>query len=331
MWWEAFDGESAELLRTVRRLTDLLIGPRAAGDAAPTGLPPAVWGIGSAPDEKGRWIRPLVVVNESAVREAGDAVAAGRYVLRDLLTMTHRNRLTDLLAEWDVPEDALVDVTGRPEAAADVHSTDAVRYAYAAHHATVGMPCVLRDSGSPGFITAGHLVDRSGVRVSVDATGPGGGRRVDGEVVCWQDPFRTPGEPGWDYAVVRLTDPADSVRPYAHNGPAPPPGRYPVVRGATVYRRMNTPAAVGTINGALAALGDDQRRWLNVWSFAPSGLLVRGDSGSVALRDDSTVLGHFVGGSGSSPASFDFQYIQDLQSCLADGLGGEVLLAPVGG
>ncbi|MFJ9447845.1 hypothetical protein ACIRRH_39350 [Kitasatospora sp. NPDC101235] len=38
------------------------------------------------------------------------------------------------------------------------------------------------------------------------------------------------------------------------------------------------------------------------------------------------LLGHFVGGAGTSPGNFHHQYIQDLDSCLASGLADHISL-----
>ncbi|MGW2251400.1 hypothetical protein ACWCXH_14475 [Kitasatospora sp. NPDC001660] len=151
---------------------------------------------------------------------------------------------------------------------------------------------------------------------------------ITGTVVAWSDPVYAGVDGGYDYAVVKLDDRNDRVATVTHTGPTPAPPPHQVL-AADVYggpsRRQQ-----GTVSGALVLTGDGKRQWLNVWQFGPSGLLQRGDSGSLALvtsgAHQGSLLGHFVGGAGTSPRRFDHQYIQDLRSCMDAGLSTLVSL-----
>ncbi|MFG2328746.1 hypothetical protein ACGFMM_03900 [Streptomyces sp. NPDC048604] len=251
----------------------------------------------------------------------------GRYPLSALRTTRRNARLLDLLESWEVPYDTVIDLSGRPVPACQVRPTDEVSARGPATSATVGVPC--RVGVAPAFITAGHLVPGGNVQVDVHATGPGGPKWVTGTVVDWQDPLGAGPSGGYDYAVVVLDDPGDTVASVTHAGVTPAPQPPYVTTEVAVFGGPSSTQA-GTVNGALNQLGDAQRQWLNVWQFGPSGRLQRGDSGSLAMvtagPHQGSMLGHFVGGAGTTPRFFDHQYIQDLDSCLTHGVQIQVTL-----
>ncbi|MCX5449903.1 hypothetical protein [Streptomyces nigrescens] len=143
----------------------------------------------------------------------------------------------------------------------------------------------------------------------------------------WADPIKAGSAGGYDYAIVRLVDAQDSIALVAHSGTQTAPRRpyqamnVDVFGGASGWRR-------GIVSGALSQLGDSQRQWLSCWQFAPSFLLQDGDSGSLALGVTAPyqyrVFGHFVAGCGVPKQGFAHQYVQDLRSCLADGLESDI-------
>ncbi|WP_327188052.1 hypothetical protein [Streptomyces sp. NBC_01334] len=352
MWWS--DETNQELVLTVQRL---LTEYRRHLESIEPPAQPLVWGVGSAPDAFGgwtpspaamhgkwshppamahdkaseksgspspgryeHWVHPLVVANHDEVRSDGLDPLPGRYSLPSLRDAWRDTRLLHLLESWGVPDDTLIDLAGRPVPACQVNPTDEVSGRRPVSSATVGVTC--RAGGSPAFITAGHLVAATGERVDVCATGPGGPKWVTGTVVDWQDPLGAGATGGYDYAVVVLDDPNDTVASVTHTGLTPTP-RPPYVTTEVAVFGGPSGRRDGTVNGALNQLGDAQRQWLNVWQFGQSGLLQRGDSGSLAMVTDGphqgSVLGHFVGGAGTTPRRFDHQYIQDLRSCLANG------------
>ncbi|WP_046778070.1 hypothetical protein [Streptomyces yangpuensis] len=344
MWWS--DETNQELVRTVQRL---LGEYRRYLDSISPSTHQLVWGVGSAPDtseewtpsrakahEKsgdplpGRyehWVHPLVVASHDEVRADGLGFPPGRYSLSDLRDARRDTRLLRQLESWRVPDATLIDLTGRPVPACQVNPTDVVSVSSPVSSATVGVTCTV--GGRPAFITAGHLVSGK-VQVDVRATGPGGPKWVTGTVVDWHDPLGAGSSGGYDYAVVVLDDPNDTVLSLVHSGATPTPKPPYVPMEVAVFGGPST-RQDGTVNGALNQLGDAQRQWLNVWQFGPSGRLQRGDSGSMAMvtagPHHDSVLGHFVGGAGTTPRYFDHQYIQDLHSCLTNaGLQNQVTL-----
>ncbi|MFI8458090.1 hypothetical protein [Kitasatospora sp. NPDC085464] len=321
MWWT--DPENERLFGVVQRLFDLYqhyLG------SLEEGMQPLVWGVGSAPDAHGRWTYPLVVASFEDVRADGVGRPAGRYPLATLMDNGWSDtRVWGLLRSWEVPPDTLIDLAGRPTAAGVVYPTDEVVARSPAGSATVGLPCRIGPQES-GFITAGHLVPGK-VQVDVYATGDGVPRWVTGTVVDWQDPVNAGTKGGYDYAVVALDDPDHRVAFVSHRGAMPPPQPPYETLDVVVYGGPSG-RQVGSVTAALVTLGDARRQWLKVWQFAPSGRLRRGDSGSLAMVTSGmwsgSVLGHFVGGSGTSPHFFDHQYIQDLASTLDSGLAVQV-------
>ncbi|MGW0647300.1 hypothetical protein ACWD4T_00595 [Streptomyces umbrinus] len=255
------------------------------------------------------------------MRADGLDLPPGRYSLSYLRDGWRGTRLLHLLESWGVPDATLIDLTGRPVPACQVNPTDEVLARHAVSSATIGVTC--RVGSSLAFITAGHLVAATGAQVDVCATGSlGGPKWVTGTVVDWQDPLGAGATGGYDYAVVVLDDPNDTVASVLHAGLTPTPQPPYVTTEVAVFGGPSGRRA-GTVNGALNQLGDAQRQWLNVWQFGPSGRLQRGDSGSLAMvtagPHQESVLGHFVGGAGTTPRHFDHQYIQDLRSWLVNG------------
>ncbi|MER7585768.1 hypothetical protein [Kitasatospora sp. NPDC097691] len=319
MWWT--DPENERLFGFVQRLFDLYqhyLG------SLEEGTQPLVWGLGSAPDGRGRWTYPLVVASYEDARADGVGLPVGRYPLATLRDSGWSDtRVGGLLRSWEVPPDTLIDLSGRPTAAGRVLPTGEVVARSPAGSATVGL--TLQIAGKQAFITAGHLVPGE-VQVDVYATAGGVPTWVTGTVVDWQDPVNAGAKGGYDYAVVALDDP-HRVALVSHRGATPPPQPPYETLDVTVYGGPSGRQS-GTVTAALVTLGDARRQWWNVWQFAPSGRLRRGDSGSMAMVTSGlwagSVLGHFVGGSGTSPHFFDHQYIQDLASLLGSGLASEV-------
>jgi hypothetical protein len=333
MWWQP-----DEFSEQVRADVDRLLGNyrrHVAGDdfrvhvfgdiAQPGAEGQLVWGLGSAPDEQGRWTRVLLLVSHEALLAEDYAVPVGQCTFEELFDRAAGSTLRGLLEEWGVPPSSVLQVTTRPMAAAgSVVSGDLVQEAApGSRQATVGVPCQILATGEPAFLTAGHLVNGAGDRVDVAATGQGGQTWVRGVVTHWSDPA-TSGVGGYDYAVVRLTDPRDQMLSVVHGGPAGAPAPPVAPIDVSIYAAQSGPQ-VGLVSGALCELGDGARQWLACWQVAPSGLLAVGDSGSLVLgasgSSSGKVLGHFVGGSywAGGPGLIHL-YVQDLDSCLNSGL-----------
>lgn len=330
MWWQP--DEDARALRT--GVDALLDNYRAhvAGGFRELGLPDlSVWGVGSAPDGAGRWTRALVIVSYEALAATGGEVPVGRYGYSELFDLVGRSTVRSLLDGWRVPRDGVFDVATRPlPAAGQVVSGDLVQEAGSgSRQATVGVPCQLKLTAEPAFLTAGHLVSGVGDRVDVAATGGGAQTWVRGEVANWSDPAIS-GLADYDYAVVRLIDAGDQLLSVVHNGAAGAPTAPYQPIDVAIYSAQSGPQN-GQVSGALAQLGDSTRQWLTCWQVGPSGLLTLGDSGSLVLGTSGAsagkVLGHFVGGSywSRSPGLINL-YVQDLDSCLTAGLGQSITL-----
>lgn len=331
MWWEPPDDAATNVADEVERLVwlyrDHLVDTidRRHG-------PQLVWGVGSAPGSDHRWRHPLVLVSYEALTAAGAPAMIGQYSWEqvDELLAERSGPVGELLRSWELPEQTLVEVAARPLPAARVDASDLViELQTRRQQATVGMPCTLTSSGDAAFVTAGHLVGSNHTKVEIGATGSGGLTWVTGEVVHWSDPVNAGINGGYDYAVVRLDDPRDTVGAVAHAGTQPAPPYRPMT--VDVYGRMPAPVRrSGPVTAALAQLGDASRQWLNCWQFASQPTLQLGDSGALALGSSgpaaNRVFGHFVGISmvvGLSAAigqGAAHQYVQDLRSCLAAGL-----------
>jgi hypothetical protein len=334
MWWEPTDELTAATSREVGRLLGRY---REHLDETGSGKfgGQLVWGVGSAPGGRSDWRHPLVLASYEGLAEAGTPIAVGRYPWPLLIRSIEGRRgpVEALLQRWDLTADTVVDVTTRPLAAAQVDSTDTVLETRSrTMQATVGLPCTLLGSSDRAFITAGHLVTGNGDQVEVGATGSGALAWVTGTVVEWSDPIQSGSNGDYDYAVVRLDDPNDTVGTLNHAGLEPVPTHPHQPKVIDVYGRLPTPVRrTGSVSGALAQLGDAARQWLDCWQFASLPALQPGDSGSVALGANGTpsadrVFGHFVGlsvaidASGASIPGAVHQYVQDLRSCLAAGL-----------
>jgi hypothetical protein len=330
VWWEPDDfsvdlrGQVDALLRSYREHRDH------AGVGAEDLL---VWGVGSAPDERGQWTRPLVLVSyEAFVAAEGRELPLERFGYDELFAVAGQSQLTSMLEVWSVPRNAVFDVTTRPlPASGDVQPGDLVQEAVpGSRQATVGLPCLITASSEPAFLTAGHLVNGVGDQVEIAATGSGVQTWVTGEVVHWSDPAHI-GSADYDYAVVKLTDAGDRILSAVHNGPAGPPTPPHQTIDVAIHSAQSG-SQYGQISGALAELGDTPRSWLNCWQVAPSRLLTLGDSGSMVIGDSGPnkdkILGHFVGGSywARGAPGLIHLYVQDLGSCLAAGLGKLITL-----
>lgn len=339
MWWEPADEAETPVAREVERLLWLYRDHVADTRYIDHGRQ-LVWGIGSAQDSEGRWRHPLVLASYEALTAAGGPPSIGRYSWADLNGVLGRESgpVGELLRDWELNSDALVEIAGRPLPASRVDATDVVvEVQTRTQQATVGLPCTLTASGEPAFITAGHLVTSNKAKVEIGATGSGGLTWVTGEVVHWSDPITAGINGGYDYAVVRLDDKQDTIGPITHSGAQPAPTPPYQVLTVDVYGR--TPAPVrrsGSVTAAIAQLGDATRQWLNCWQFASQLAMQQGDSGSVALGSAgpsaNLVFGHFVGMSVmvGSPAVAGqraaHQYVQDLRSCLAAGLDQHITI-----
>jgi len=340
MWWDPADEAELPVAREVERLLwhyrDHLADTRYVRNGRQL-----VWGIGSAQDGVGRWRHPLVLASYEALTAAGAPAMTGRYTWGDLADVlgNHSGPVGELLRDWELSRDALVEIAARPLPASRVDATDVVvEVPTRTQQATVGLPCTLTASGEPAFVTVGHLVTGNKAKVEIGATGSGGLTWVTGEVVHWSDPTTAGINGGYDYAIVRLDDNQDTIGAITHSGTQPAPTPPHQVMTVDVYGRTNAPVRrSGSVTAALAQLGDATRQWLNCWQFASRPTMQQGDSGSVALGSSGSsanrVLGHFVGMSamvGTPPAAAGqtaaHQYIQDLRSCLAAGLDQHVTI-----
>jgi hypothetical protein len=325
MWWRPDDEYSSALRGDVEALL-ANYGAHVSGQFREQGFDDlSVWGVGSAPDEAGQWTRTLVLISYEALADYHE-VSVGRYGYDELFDLAGVDSpVGALLESWRVPRTSVFDVTTRPlPAAGTVVAGDLVQeVTTGSRQATVGVPCQLRVSAEPAFVTAGHLVNGVGSQVDVAATGHGAQTWVRGEVAHWSDPAAS-ASADYDYAVVRLTDPRDQLLSVVHGGAAGAPTAPYQPIDVAIYSAQSGPQ-YGQVSGALSQLGDTTRQWLTCWQIGPSGLLTLGDSGSLVLGTSGSstgkVLGHFVGGSywSRGPGLINL-YVQDLDSCLTAGL-----------
>jgi len=227
MWWEPTQQPEEATRATIDRLLGLY--RETLGDREDR----ALWGVGSAFDSQRRTWRPLVLASLEAMNEqlgvtftwTGQRLPATQFMAAfepaDL-------PVTNLLRRWDLPPDALIELTPRPIATSRVASgSPATNIGDRDNRATVGLPCRVGGGGRlNAFLTAGHLVRSGQERVAVTATKRfGKAETYECTVLRWSDPINMGADGGYDYAVVELPAEAE-MQEVAHRGiqaaPIPP-------------------------------------------------------------------------------------------------------------
>lgn len=224
----------------------------------------------------------------------------------------------EYLMPWQAPPTTTVVAVARPEpvlswASARFAGASVIRSFDSRARGTVGVSIRRADGSRCGFLTAGHVAGVEGTSVELGRRSRWWRRRtkwgVIGSAVSVSDPVSSPGQPGWDAAVVEA------------------PGNWPVFRGvaelspqlhepllATMMGGVSGRANVEII-GSLMAYGDKRgRMWADSWLMLPSGTAIHGDSGSAVVGRDG-LLGILVGAARRPKTqAFSAQYVQDIHS-----------------
>lgn len=168
MWWDPRTENESEL----RPVVDRLVGQ--FRDHASSSGGQLVWAVGSCPIDFGTW-HPLVVVDSPTLGQDLLLFPGLRLPFEILRLSAPGNAVTQLLTDWDVPFDTIVDMGGPIAAAASVNPGSSVTDPASGLRATVGIPCRIGNSSTfNGFITAGHLVGSNNTMVEVQAIDPSG-------------------------------------------------------------------------------------------------------------------------------------------------------------